>query len=114
VSPTLISLRPQSFPISLPATDSRRIVAAPSKAPIAVIFPSRGSSERSLRKDTRSRTLIVPEKSRAYATFSPAGPRSTLKTPAERGPSAVGAAGSSSATPVVKASTPAPVSAEPK
>jgi hypothetical protein len=60
-------------------------------------------------------TRIVPENIRTYAIFSPAAPRSTLKTVPETGPSASPAAdGNSSAMPVMTESTPAPVNAEPK
>ena len=58
---------------------------------------------------------IVPENIRTYAIFSPFAPRSILKTVPETGPSGSPAgAGSSSAIPASSASTPAPVTAEPK
>ena len=66
-------------------------------------------------KASRSRTRTVPENILRYATFSVAGPRSTLNTLPETGPSGSPAvAGSSSVIPAVRASTPAPVMAEPK
>ena len=109
-SPIRISPRPQSFPISPADTDARRVAAPRSKTSIAVTFRSASSPNRS-----RSRVRTVPENMRTYAIFSPAGPRSTLNTVPETGPSpSPSAAGSSSAMPAVSASTPAPVIAEPK
>ena len=57
----------------------------------------------------------MPENIRTYAIFSPAGPRSILKTLPETGPSpSRDAAGSNSAMPVISSLTPAPFRAEPK
>ena len=58
-----------------------------SNTPMPVTFCSPAS---------RSRTRRVPSNSRAYAIFSPAGPRSTLNTVPETGPSGSPAAGGSS------------------
>ena len=64
---------------------------------------------------SRSRVRSGPENIRTYAIFSPAGPRSTLKTVPDTGPpESPCAAGSSSRIPAASESTPAPVLAEPK
>ena len=110
VSPIRMSLRPQSFAISPEEADDRWTAVPWSKTPIPVTFPSPSRP-----KWSRSRICTVPENMRTYAIFSPAGPRSILKTAPETGPSASPAVdGSSSAIPAVSASTPAPVRAEPK
>ncbi len=52
---------------------------------------------------------------RTYAIFSPASPRSTLKTLPDAGPRASPAvAGSSERTPSISSGTPAPVIADPE
>jgi len=61
-------------------TDPRRTVEPLSKTLIAVTFRSPSRPNRS-----RSRVRTVPENIRTYATFSPAGPRSILKTLPETG-----------------------------
>ena len=74
----------------------RRCTAEPrSNTLIAVTFRSSSPPKRS-----RSRVRTVPENIRTYAIFSPAGPRSTLNTVPDSGPSASPAvAGSSSRDP---------------
>ena len=80
---------------------------------IAVTFASSSTSSPSRPNRSLSRTRIVPENTRAYAIFSPAVPRSTLKTLAETEPSASPTdEGNCSAIPAISASTPAPVMAE--
>ena len=88
----------------------RRTAEPCSKTLIAVTLPSLPSPN-----CIRPRVRTVPANSRAYAIFSPAGPRSTLKTEPDTGPPArPSAAGSSSAMPDIRLPAPAPVMAEPK
>lgn len=111
VSPTRTSLRPASFAI-WPAVTLPLLTAAP---PCSKTFTAVTVAARSAPKCSRSRTRIVPENIRTYATFSPAGPRSTLNTEPDAGasgsPSAVGRRVVSDA---MSTGIPAPVAAEPK
>ncbi len=106
-----MSTRPRSLPIRPAGTASLSVSVPWSKTLIAVTLPSSPEPP----KVIRSRMRRVPENIRAYAIFSPARPRSTLNTVPESGPwGSPSAAGRSSLMPVISASTPAPVMAEPK
>ena len=101
---------PCSFPICPAVTRARGVAGPLSKMLIAVTRPAWSRPNR-----TWSRVRMVPENIRAYAIFSPAGPRSTLKTVPETGPpGSPPAVGSRSRRPAASASTPAPVMAEPE
>ena len=105
-SPTFVCASPHSLPISPARTVSRRTQAPSSKTLIAVTLSGPPS--------TRSRVRIVPENIRAYATFSPATPRSILKMRPLGVPSVSPVVtGSNATSPSISASTPAPVIAEP-
>src|SRR5204863_86325 len=67
-----------------------------SKTLIAVTFAFASCSSPSRWNRRRSRTRIVPEKTRAYAIFSPDALRSSLKTLPDTGPSASPSAAGSS------------------
>jgi len=91
----------------------RRTTDPRSNTPIAVtLVPVASGSSRSC---SRSRVRTVPENIRTYAIFSPAAPRSTLKTVPDTEPSTrPSAAGSNAVMPAVNESTPAPVIADPR
>ena len=110
LSPILMPSRPHSLPIRPADSRPSRASEPRSKTRTAVTLPSLPSP-----KVTRSRVRRAPENIRAYATRSPARPRSTLNTVPETCPSvSPRPAGSRSLMPAISSSTPAPVMAEPK
>lgn len=115
VSPVLMSPSPHSCPIRPAPMASRRGASPCSKTLIALTLAASGRGAPGPWNGSGSRVRTVPENIRTYAIFSPAGPRSTLKTVPDTGPSAAPpAVGSSSVRPAISASRPAPVAAEPK